>query len=143
MAACSRGAALSRVASASSRTRSMRAWALRNCSWNPPSSRPTSGSRVGTGIIGCVLCAEVLDGRAAGALRQDLDPLLRGLQGGLAIARQLHAALEAAQGLIERQVTRLHARDQRLELSDRGLKAGFLGFGHVCLCSSLRDCAPY
>src|SRR5258708_13867027 len=118
MEACSRGAALSRVASASSRTRSMRAWALRNCSWNPPSSRPTSGSRVGTGIIGCVLCAEVLDARAAGALRQDLDPLLRGLQGGLAIARQLHAALEAAQGLIELHGTRLRRRNHPLQLTD-------------------------
>src|SRR5258706_7266827 len=133
MAACSSGAARSRVASASSRTRSMRAWALRSCPWNPPSSRPARGSGVGTGIMGCVLCAEVLDARAAGALRQDLDPLLCGQQGALAIARQLHAALEAAQGLIQRQVARLHARDQRLELSNRGLKAGFLGLGHICL----------
>src|SRR5258706_12095932 len=103
MAACSRGAAVSRVASASSRTRSIRACAMRSCSWNPPASGPVRGSGFVAGIIDRRVSAELFQAGAPGPLREDLHPLLRGLQGGLALARQLDATLKAAQGLIQRQ----------------------------------------
>src|SRR5258706_10664335 len=130
MAACSRGAAVSRVASAASRTRSIRACAMRSCSWNPPPSGPVWASGLVAGIIDRRVSAELFQAGAPGPLREDLHPLLRRLQGGLALARQLDAALKAAQGLIQRQVAGLHAGDQRLEFRDRGLKAGFLGVRH-------------
>src|SRR6185437_7753087 len=75
--------------------------------------------------------AEGLGLRLAIALQQDLHPLLRGLERALAVSRQLDTPLEGLQGLIERQVTALQARDQGLELGERPLEIGeWFALGH-------------
>ena len=63
----------------------------------------------------------------ASLLLQDQNALLRLLQLLLALARQLHAALEMAEGLVQRQVAGLHAAHEGLELGQRRFEAGFLG----------------
>ncbi len=55
-------------------------------------------------------------------LQQDLDFLLRFLQRGLTLPRELHAVLEFLERLLERQVAAFEARDERLELLERLLE---------------------
>jgi hypothetical protein len=52
----------------------------------------------------------------------------------LTLARELHAALELLQRLLERQIAALHARDERFELLERLLEAAeavLLGCAHA------------
>src|SRR5882724_3201036 len=79
--------------------------------------------------VGAVVTVEILE--CAGL--EDLDLLLGLLEPRLAILQQLGAALVCRQGLLERQLPRLHRCDNVLDFSQRGLEGlrvlGF-GFGH-------------
>ena len=62
-----------------------------------------------------------------------IDFLLRLLQCRLTLPRELHAALEFLQRLLERQVAALETRDERFELLERFFEsadAGFFGSAH-------------
>src|SRR5262245_22757247 len=65
--------------------------------------------------------------RRAALAQQDLDFLLGLLESALADARQLHAALEVTQRLVERQVALLEFLDDRFQLGDRALEVGSRG----------------
>lgn len=70
--------------------------------------------------------------RFAITAQEDIDTLLGSLEGALAMARELHAALEAAQRLIERQITVLERLDELFELGERLLEVWRLGIArHV------------
>lgn len=71
------------------------------------------------------------------ALQKDLDFLLGGLQGGLAVTGERDTALEGLQGLLQRQVPPLQALDQALELGQGLLEVGGSG---VIACQGI---APY
>jgi hypothetical protein len=82
--------------------------------------------------------------RRAALAHQDLDLLLGLLQCALTDARQLHAALEVAQRLVERQLALLELLDDRFELGKRALEIGSRGLicagrGRIC-CSLELEC---
>ena len=69
--------------------------------------------------------------------QKDLDFLLGSFQRGLAVARQLHAALEGLERLIERQVAALEALDQALKLGQSFLEVGIRLAPSVVSCKTL------
>src|SRR5580704_6711462 len=72
--------------------------------------------------------------RIGATLEQNLHLLLRGLERGLAVTRERHAALEEFQRFIERQIAPFESLDQGLKLCQGLLEIrGFAIAGHVLL----------
>src|SRR5204862_165213 len=95
--------------------------------WPTPKVSYSLSWRAGKGagpLVGGLL--ERLDRGAglAAALQEDLDLLLRGLEGCLAVARERDAALEDLQRLIEGQIAALETLHQGLELRQRLFEVG-------------------
>lgn len=86
-------------------------------------------SRVGhSGTCGVIFGhSESFNTRLPAALEENLDLLLRGPQGALAMACQLHAALEGPQSFLQRKIATLQALHKALQLPERVLEVGRLG----------------
>src|SRR5690606_25035458 len=84
---------------------------------------------------------EGLDGGLPFAAEQDLDLLLCRFQSALALAGELHAALEGLERLIERQIAAFQTLDELLELGKGLLEIGFVRAGGQRKCSSRADLA--
>jgi hypothetical protein len=73
-----------------------------------------------------------------------LDLLLRILQRRLAKFKQLRTALVSRKRFFQRQLSRLHVRDNTFELGERrfkrGIRFGFYGFGHAA-CAAVLNAA--
>src|SRR5437762_3048266 len=109
MASCSRAGATCAPASRRESARSMRACTSPIQAWNPAS----------------VTTAEVGE-RLQDLAFEHLDLLARGFEALLAEARQLEAALVRRERLLEGELAGFHARDDLLELGQRGLEGELL-----------------